>query len=725
MTQVSARAFPKRSTHFPGQLRTEYFVKLSAQAANFTSDLPIVLLNNFGAGTVPYAVDQNAVVMIFEPMNGLCSMTNPPNLVTRAGINVRGRGSAGFPKSSFAVETWDEYGQSRDVAFCGLPEESDWVLYAPNSHDVPLIHNAFLHQLSRDMGRYSSRTRFAEVFLSTGSGSVAYSSPAGGDYNGLYVIEEKVKRGKNRVDVEKLEPQTTSGTDITGGYIVKIDAPDLGDQTFKAGGFVSGPDGGSTEIFFYPKGPEMVLPLRAAQSSYLTNYFNSLYSALYSADWTNPASGYAKYFDVDAGIDHHLLNTLAINVDCFRLSTYLSIPRNGRITMGPLWDLDISQGASKGDARPFNARSWRGIDYDSSTDFFNYSQYYNNAWYGRMFTDPDFWQRYIDRYQELRQNLWSTNHLFGVIDSFADQLRAAQPREVARWAGSGVSDTSPRTGVVSAYGYTYDFGPVGSYQGEIDFQKKWFADRLNFIDTNFLARPMLGRAGGVVSNGFTLSITGPADAGTTVYYTLNGDDPRTPGGGLASNAQAYSGPIVITNNVRVTARARNLNHRNLTGANNPPISSPWSGVVAETYYIAPPPLVITEIMYHPSSPPAGNTNDNDNFEFIELKNTSSQNLNLVGIRFTNGISFTFSATNAITNLGPGQYLVLVKDLAAFSSRYSGVTNIAGVYSGSLDNAGERLYLEGAAKEPIFGALPVLPTATIPPIGKPEARHPVA
>ena len=76
-------------------------------------------------------------------------------------------------------------------------------------------------------------------------------------------------------------------------------------------------------------------------------------------------------------------------------------------------------------------------------------------------------------------------------------------------------------------------------------------------------------------------------------------------------------------------------------------------------------------------------------------------MNLVGISFTNGIQFTFTATNAITNLGPGQYLVLVRNQAAFQSRYPAVTNIAGQYGGTLGNSGNRLYLEGALKEPIL------------------------
>jgi len=119
-----------------------------------------------------------------------------------------------------------------------------------------------------------------------------------------------------------------------------------------------------------------------------------------------------------------------------------------------------------------------------------------------------------------------------------------------------------------------------------------------------------------------------------------------------------------------------------------------------TFVVSTPPLAVTEIMYHPVSPSSG-TNAASDFEFIELKNIGAQTMDLVGLRFTNGIEFTFTATNAITNLGPNQYLVLVKNKAAFLSRYPAVTNIAGEFAGSLDGAGERLALEGALKEPIL------------------------
>ncbi len=111
-------------------------------------------------------------------------------------------------------------------------------------------------------------------------------------------------------------------------------------------------------------------------------------------------------------------------------------------------------------------------------------------------------------------------------------------------------------------------------------------------------------------------------------------------------------------------------------------------------------LRITEIMFNPP-PLAGNTNDAQEFEYVELKNVSSNvTLNLTGVRFTNGIYFSFTGS-AVTSLGPGQSVLVVRDAAAFAARYGNGFNIAGQYTGHLANNGETIRLDDAAGEKIL------------------------
>src|SRR6185436_7255612 len=207
---------------------------------------------------------------------------------------------------------------------------------------------------------------------------------ASGDYNGIYVFMEGIKIGKNRVNIDRLQDDDAKGAAVTGGYLWKIDRPDPGER-----GFVGA---GRTIRYVDPDERAMGRPAREGQRQYLKDYFRDFGLALKGADFRDPERGYRQYIDTDSWIDHHILNVVMFNVDALRLSAYFYKPRNGRITMGPVWDFDRTQGST--DGRDCNARTWRSTAGDLGTDFFNY------PWWGRLFTDPDFWQRWIDRYQD-------------------------------------------------------------------------------------------------------------------------------------------------------------------------------------------------------------------------------------------------------------------------------------------------------------------------------------
>ena len=144
-------------------------------------------------------------------------------------------------------------------------------------------------------------------------------------------------------------------------------------------------------VWVSPDGQEIARGLRNAQRDYMVGYFNNFYSALTGPNWTNPVTGYAAYIDVDAWVDHHLLNVISHNIDALRLSAFLHKPRNGKINMGPLWDFERTLGST--DGRDFNPRTWRSQLPDYGTDMFNVDSIFGNPWYSKLFTDPDFWQR--------------------------------------------------------------------------------------------------------------------------------------------------------------------------------------------------------------------------------------------------------------------------------------------------------------------------------------------
>jgi hypothetical protein len=187
-----------------------------------------------------------------------------------------------------------------------------------------------------------------------------------------------------------------------------------------------------------------------------------------------------------------------------------------------------------------------------------------------------------------------------------------------------------------------------------------------------ISAPLFSRYGGYVSNGFNLYLTNQNGSGT-IYYTLNGTDPRRRGGSLNPAALAYTAGAPLPINFQTTVRARVLS------------GTTWSALSEATFYVAQDfrQLIVTEIMYNPApwSPFTG-----DDLEFLELKNVGPATLDLSGLSFTEGISFAF--TNG-TRLAPGQFFVLGRVAGALNLRYSGLA-VQGVYSGRLDNGGETL-----------------------------------
>ena len=138
--------------------------------------------------------------------------------------------------------------------------------------------------------------------------------------------------------------------------------------------------------------------------------------------------------------------------------------------------------------------------------------------------------------------------------------------------------------------------------------------------------------------------------------------------------------IPITNAVTVNARSYGTND--------------WSALseASLSVYRTPvdyTPLRVSELMYAPPSPTPDSPYVNDDFAWIELRNTGASSLNLEGVRFASGITHTFEAFT----LAPGTRLVLAKNPAAFATLYStNSVNLLAWTSGNLARKGESLSL---------------------------------
>ena len=308
--------------------------------------------------------------------------------------------------------------------------------------------------------------------------------------------------------------------------------------------------------------------------------------------------------------------------------------------------------------------------------------------YAQLRNWPEFRVRFGDRVHKHLFNdgaLIPSNNVARLLAS-ASIISNAVAGESARWGDAR------KTGVPA--------GQTGT--GQTFTRDEWWKPEIDKLATNFFQKltadnvarfragnlypamgaPSFNQFGGLVPAAFGLTMAHTNVSGV-IYYTTDGTDPRAYGSGaVAGTAQSYSMPVIINTPTLVRARV-------FSGGS-------WSAVVEAIFY--PPQdlsrLALTELMYHP--PNVGLTNS-DEFEFLELKNTGTNVLNLSGLTFS-GINFTF--TNG-TLLGTGQFCVLVRNAAAFASKYPGVT-IHGTYTAKLDNGGEEIALLHPFCAKIFG-----------------------
>ncbi|WP_437982816.1 CotH kinase family protein [Sorangium sp. So ce117] len=407
-----------------GPIASEAYFKVAADSAEFSSELPIVVIHTFESRRLdPFETEfVPATFMLLEPRDGQTKLLGRASFDGRIGIHVRGATSREFPKKQYAVEFRDDaLDTDLDREFLGMPADSDWVLSDPVSFDRSLIRNALAFEMSNRIGRYAPRTSFVEVFLVDSGADVAEKS-----FLGFYTAIEKIKRGQDRVPVAKLSADDLTEPDVTGGFLLRIDK---GENQFKAAG---------QELqFVYPDPEDMLAPAREPQLDYIRDYIDDFGQAVDAEDFEQPGSGkhYSSFIDQDAFIDHNIINALTKNVDALRISTYFFKDRQGLLSAGPVWDFDRSLGTPY-DERAFEPEEWK-LEGSDGTDYFT------EGWWGSLFRDPAFKARYKARFLALLQGELAPDELDAMVDGLVRKVGApAVERNFARWPDSPPLDGS-------------------------------------------------------------------------------------------------------------------------------------------------------------------------------------------------------------------------------------------------------------------------------------------
>jgi hypothetical protein len=365
----------------------------------------------------------------------------------KIGIELRGSSAAQFPKKPYGFETRDSTGANLNVSLLGMPPENDWVLYNPFS-DKTLMRNVLAFKISNDIGRYASRTRLIEVDLN-------------GEYQGVYVLMEKIKQDKNRVAVSKMDSADTAGDALTGGYIIKVDKS-TGENT---GGWSS-----ANKVFYqyhYPK-PDEITP---EQKAYIRQFMDGFEAAIGGPGESGPDPGYTDVIDLDSFVDNFIVSEVTRNIDAYRLSMYFFKDRDsmgGKLNAGPVWDCDLAFG---------------NVNYHEGwlTDGWNLDALVNSSegrgvpyWWMHLRNDPVFLSRVQERWNAFRKDALDVDSLVQFIDAVYDTLQESQERNFTRWR------------ILGTYQWPNMF--IGqTFDEEVEFLKEWLQNRMAWLDENIRA----------------------------------------------------------------------------------------------------------------------------------------------------------------------------------------------------------------------------------------------
>ena len=404
-------------------------------------------------------------------------------------IELRGESSLYFyPKKSYRIETQTDSGTNNNVPLLDLPRENDYILYGPYG-DKSLIRNVISYGLYEKMGHYAPRTRFIELVVN-------------GDYKGLYVLTEKIKEDKYRVNIDELTPEDNTPPGISGGYILRVDKT-TGMASYEYWESpVLPPVSGFNYItyqYYDPDYDELTLD----QRNYIRDYMQEFDQVFSSADFKDPLYGYRPYLDISSFIDIMILNEVTKDVDAYRLSHYFykeSDINGGKLVNGPPWDYNLT----------FGNNDFAG-DVNLSSNWV-YPKKINIYWWARAMQDPWFRNRFYCRWDELYGSVLSNESIQQMIDSCLNVLGDAIPRNFQRWA------------ILGEYVWPNSF--VGnSYAEEESYLRLWIHERLIWMDNHLggLCIPLSDDPGMTISLPGILQVyPNPSDLSRT-YLSIHGD----------------------------------------------------------------------------------------------------------------------------------------------------------------------------------------------------------
>ena len=345
------------------------------------TNLPTVTIHTQD-GTIPYDKEHDiaAQITVIGP-DGATLLSEP------GAIRERGNGSRSFPKRPYRIK-FDKKQHVLDAP----AKAKKWTLIN-NYGDKTLLRNLLAFELSRRLDMpYTPYAQSVDVLLN-------------GEYKGNYQLSDQVQVHKKRIDIEEMTPQDNSGTALTGGYFVEVDAYAYEERSY----------------FYSSQGNPVTVKspsddsITSQQFDYIQKHFN-----LMEKQWS-------RYLDLNTFLRHFLVGELSGNTDTY-WSLFLYKHRgNDTLYTGPVWDFDL---AFENDGRTYPVNNKRDYIYRSGGSV---------AGNMRTFVDKiavnsaSAKKQMLGIWDEARQRGLTEEYLIAYIDSLAEMMQPSQRLNFIRW----------------------------------------------------------------------------------------------------------------------------------------------------------------------------------------------------------------------------------------------------------------------------------------------------
>lgn len=364
-----------------------------------TIDVPNENIDAMKAGVDHQIKTGKATIKVYDNSIHKNQLSQKPTQTYHAYINIRGNSTKLVPKKQYKIKLMDKDFKKKEKAqMLGMPEADEWVLNAP-FEDKSLIRNVLAYDVGREIMPWAPRTRFCEVFIRQKGDKGEMDEY----YRGVYVMIEPIKRGKDRVNIDKTDNNAQTS------FIVQKN--NQNGETHIVDSF-----GKENYLYDYPfivEYPKSKLTQK--KEEYIAQTLSMFEHSLYK---TKKDNEYEKYIDVDSFVDYFIINEFFNNTDAGLLSTFMYKDYGSKIYAGPIWDFNASLGNS-----------------NLISPYYDYTGFYmsRTPLFDKLLEHKEFVNKVINRYHLLRQTYLRDEVLLKQVDYLVKSLGAAPQRNFKVW----------------------------------------------------------------------------------------------------------------------------------------------------------------------------------------------------------------------------------------------------------------------------------------------------